>query len=467
MKRIKGWINVAITALLTCTILITMLSAFVRFTLTDKQIYLKLLDNTNTYAAVTDTLYGKMSNILGSDVSEDLKKSIITEEDVRKEADVVLDCMINNLINGQTMEPYIDTDIYKERIAEALKSLTGYDAYINNRKNLTSSNIIGGYTIQPMNLITKSDSESKSTYLKADNYKIINDDLFFENLATRAELEAQGRAMLREKGMTEAQARAKLAEKGISEEQVWQYLRDNGYLDSEESGSGEGLHSSTGTNKVPDAGADSESKAEIESETEIIREESSQEINTQSKDTDDDKISKNKIQNIVMSVVLDQNMSFEEKMDKIYSELMNEAEIIINKEIDSLNISKLINSNMFKVAVKATSILYKSFYIDLVFIAVLILILGAINSFNFKKMFNCLAKSMLISGILSAGIFGFIYVSKIYMNFSGIFSKSYLQTMFIYSAEHFCRIILIASVVIFIAGLIMNIFIIKNRLSRR
>lgn len=466
MKRTKKCINIVLTALLTCTILITMLSAFVRFSLTNKQSYLNLLESTNTYSAVTEALYEKMSAILGDDISEDLKKSIITEEDVRKEADVVLNYVISDFVYGQTVVPEINTDIYKERIAEALESLTGYSDYLNDRKDLTSSEIEGTHTVQPTNLTVNVNIKPSISYLNIRNSNNVSDELFFENLATRAEIEAQGRAMLREKGMTEDEARAKLAEKGISEEEAWQYLRDNGYLD-EESGTDEESQISADTHKGTNNDTDFNSESASKSEADISTPDNSQEMNSQSKHVDDSKISKKKIQNIVISIILDKNLNFEEKMDNIYSELMNEAEIIINKEMDNLNFSKLINSNMFNYVVKMTSILYKSFYIDLSLLLIILMVLGIINSFNFETVINYLTKSMLISGLLSVSIFGFIYLSKIYMHFIEIVNKSYFQSMFVSSSEYFCRILFIASAGIFIAGLIMNIFMIKKRLTRR
>ena len=130
MTKTKKIANIIVSIILVLTIILTMLSGICRFTLTNKSIYLNLLEKSNTYSIIKDELYKKMSAILGEDISEDLKKSIITEEDVRTEADVVLDCMISNLKSGQANTPEIDTSIYKQRIADALKSLAGYERKI-------------------------------------------------------------------------------------------------------------------------------------------------------------------------------------------------------------------------------------------------------------------------------------------------------------------------------------------------
>jgi len=135
MNNSRKYVNVIASILLFITVLLTILSGFVRFIATNKYIYLKLLENSNTYCVVEEALSNKMSKLLGNDISEDLKKSIITEEDIRKEADTVLDCMLSDLISGQANIPEIDTSIYKERIADALKSLTGYDVKITDDNN--------------------------------------------------------------------------------------------------------------------------------------------------------------------------------------------------------------------------------------------------------------------------------------------------------------------------------------------
>ena len=152
---------------------------------------------------------------------------------------------------------------------------------------------------------------------------------------------------------------------------------------------------------------------------------------------------------------------------KIYSELMDESEIIINKEMSNLNFSQLINSCVFMYAVKATSIVYKSFYIDLLILIILIIALMINNNFSFIKVINYLSKSIMISGMLSTIAFGFIYLSKVYIKFGGIVNKSYFQPMILASSEYFCRVLFIASIGIFIVGLIMDILVIKKRLTRR
>ena len=234
MNNSTKYLNVITSVLLVITIILTVLSGFVRFVATNKSIYSKLLEDSNTYYVVEEALSNKMSSLLGSDISEDLKESIITEDDIRKEADVVLDCMISNLVSGQPTIPEIDTSIYKERIADALNSLTGYDVKITDDNNLTSSIQINDYYVTPIKTISNStDLIGENMFVLEKLNKVNNNDAVLFNMASRAELEAKGRAMLQERGLTEAEARQKAAAMGITEDDVWNYLEQNGYLDEE------------------------------------------------------------------------------------------------------------------------------------------------------------------------------------------------------------------------------------------
>ena len=230
MKNSKKLTNIILSILLVVTIILAALSGIVRFAATNKAVYLNLLEESNTYSIVEEALSNKMAAILGDDISENLKKSIITEEDIRKEADVVLDCVISNLISGQAVLPQIDTEIYKERVADALKSLTGFEVESNNDNNLTSSIQFNDVCLTSINVLEKNDRLINENMFNAGNLNNNkNNNFVLVNMASRAELEAKGRALLREKGLTEEEARRKAAERGISEQDVWNYLEENGY----------------------------------------------------------------------------------------------------------------------------------------------------------------------------------------------------------------------------------------------
>ena len=461
MTKTKKIANIIASIILVLTIILTMLSGICRFTLTNKTIYLNLLEKSNTYSIIKDELYKKMSAILGEDISEDLKKSIITEEDVRKEADVVLDCMISDLISGQADIPEIDTSIYKERIADALKSLAGYERISSNDTNLTSNIQDEDLSVRPVKLSIENTNLIGENMIVSSNLNKKNDQQFYIiNLATRQELEAKGRAILKEKGITEAEARQKAAEKGITEDDVWNYLRESGYLDEEQESERQENNSehNESSNEVYN---NSDLEAEIKSET-VISDTSTSDSN------DENKISKNKIQKIVTSVLMDKSKNFHEKVEEISLRLMEEAEKIIDNEMEKLNFSKIINSDKFITLVKIISILYTYFYMFLLLNILICIVLILINKNSFEKSIIIIGTSLLTSGIVMSLIFGFIYLSKIYGKINMInFNKAYFEPIYLECAEYFSRVSCLVSISIFLLGLVFNIFMMKKKLTRR
>ena len=462
MNNSRKYVNVIASILLVITVIFTILSGFVRFVATNKYIYLKLLENSNTYCVVEEALSNKMSKLLGNDISEDLKKSIITEEDIRKEADTVLDCMLSDLISGQANIPEIDTSIYKERIADALKSLTGYDVKINNN-DLASNIQLNDYYVTPINSISNSEEligENMFAIKKLN--KAENNDAVLFNMSTRAELEAQGRAMLKERGITEEEARQKAAAKGISEEDVWNYLEQNGYLD-DESESNNSEDSSKDGNSTDNNNEDTsniQKNSEIESKTN-----ENSKTDSLNNDNDDTKVSKKKIQNIVTSVILDDSKNFDEKLEEISLKLMDEAGKIVDAEMEKLNFSKVIDSSEFKAAIKATSLLYNNFYVILSLLIIVCALLIFINKESITNGVIIISRSIIASGIIMSLIFGSIYLSKIYTHINMSLNKDYFEPMFLQTAQYFSKTLSIISITILLIGLIANISMMKKRIN--
>ena len=386
--------------------------------------------------------------------------------------------------NTKTIIPNIDTSIYKVRVAQALSSLTGYEIEIDNAAeniNVTDSQIYSydsEYIITPLNVFNNTNGTVRqdllfenTAYMKSSSFN--NDAVIADQIATRAELEAQGRAMLKERGLTESEARKKLAEKGISEAQVWDYLIKNGYLDEEEIDKGLDNSEVSGQiksddyaiesekNQINAEAADNKSNAYNNEENQIIQNESNYSQN------DDIKVSKKKIQDIVISVIMDQNTNLEEKMQILSSKLMEEADKIINAEMEKLNFSNIINSDMFKTAVRITSALYNMFYGFIMITLALIFILCIVNKDNLKYSVNIAAKSVMISGAILSLMSGAVYLLKLYEKVEVDFNKVYFESMFISSCDYFSRVLFIISISIFFAGIIINILMIKNRLIRR
>lgn len=465
MNNSRKYVNVIASILLVITVILTILSGFVRFVATNKSVYLKLLEDSNTYYVVEQALSNKMSKILGNDISEDLKKSIITEEDIRKEADVVLDYMISNLVSGQPTVPEIDTSIYKERIADALKSLTGYDFKINGNNDLTSNIELNDYYVTSINITSnRVELIGENMFASEKLNKVSNNVAVLFNMASRSELEARGRAMLKERGITEAEARQKAAAMGISEDDIWNYLKQNGYLDDESE-----TTTSEDSSKEQDAVVNNDENAsnvQENNETESKTNENST-SDTLNNDNDETKVSKKKIQNIVKSVILDDSKNFDEKVEEISLKLMDEAEKIINAEMEKLNFSKLIDSSKFKDAIRVTSFLYNNFYMFLSAIIVVCALLIFINKKSIINGFIVISRSILVPGFIMSFIFGGIYLSKIYTHLDLNLNKDYFEPMFLQTAQYFFKELSIISITILLIGLISNIFMMKRKLTRR
>ncbi|WP_294393821.1 hypothetical protein [uncultured Clostridium sp.] len=464
MKNSKKFTNIILSILLVVTIILAALSGIVRFAATNKAVYLNLLEESNTYSIVEEALSNKMAAILGDDISENLKKSIIKEEDIRKEADVVLDCVISNLISGQVVLPQIDTEIYKERVADALKSLTGFEVESNNDNNLTSSIQFNDVYLTSINVLEKNDRLINENMFNAGNLNNNkNNNFVLVNMASRAELEAKGRALLRENGLTEEEARRKAAERGISEKDVWNYLEYNGYLD-EESESEDSLDIDSPNYDTYGNPEDSSNAPSSNASNDVLSE--SGQADNYNKDNES-KVSKKKIQEIVTSVLMDDNKNFDEKVNEISLRLMEEAEKIIDAEMEKLNFSKVINSNEFKAAIKITSILYNNFYILLLIIAVICLLILFINKVSIFDGAVIIGKSVFISGIIMSLAFGGIYLSKVYTHIDINLNKVYFESMFLVSAEYFSRLLCIVSIIILLVGLTAYIFMMKKKLTGR
>lgn len=466
MNNSKKFANIILSIVLVVTIILTILSSIIRFSATNKGIYLRLLEDSNTYSNVEQALSNKMVAILGNDISENLKESIITEEDIRKEANVALDCILSDLISGQANIPQIDTTIYKERIAEALNTLTGFEAKIRSDKNLTSSIQSNDMCLTPINTVNSNEKLIGEYMFNVHNLnENKNNDLALVNMASRAELEAQGRAMLKEKGLTEEEARRKAAERGISEQDVWNYLEENGYLD-EESQSEESSDSGVQKDEVSDKSTDSSNSSNSTDSNETINNNVQADKSNTSNDNET-KVSKKRIQEIVTSVLMDGNKSFDEKVNEISSKLMEEAEKIINAEMEKLNFSKVINSNEFNVAIKITSALYNNFYVLLLLIVIICVLIFFVNKESAVNGLGIIGSSVLVAGVIMSLIFGYVYMSKVYTHIDINLNKAYFEPMFLQCAEYFSNILCASSIIILFLGLIINICTMKMKLTRR
>lgn len=441
MDKLKKNANYIIIILLAFSIILAILSVFIKYFVLNKDTYLSLLDKNNTYSKVEDTLYKKMDSLLGSDTSEEIKKSIITDEDVRKEANNIVDCLIEDLKKGESNLPVISTDVYKQRVAEVLKSFTEYgasstnDLYFNDR-------------FQVENMVSiKQSFQIDNIMISNSRLKDANTSLKFENLATRAEIEAKGREILKQKGLTEAEARKKLAEKGMTEDQVWKILEQNGYLNEEEKSDATSSNENT-SKSVADNNSVSDNKKSDSNST-------SSESKDIKKDNDKDKLSKEKVQGIVGSIISDNSKTFQEKLDSISNKLLEEAGIAIDNEIEKLNLNKLIESNKFKVLAKITSIFYKMYVVFIILPIILILLLIKVNIRDYKSILKSMGSASVIGGSILLLMMLGAYMLKIYdaININSL----YIKDMLFIIVKKSLMILSISGAGIFVMGTILLI----------
>lgn len=451
MNKYKKNANYIIMILLIFSIILATLSIFIKYFVLNKDTYLSLLNKSNAYSKVEETLYKKMDSLLGNNTSEEIKKSIITDEDVKNEANNVINYIIEDLKTGEINIPVIDTDIYKQRVADILKTFTEYgnssinDLHFNDR-------------FQIDNMVSiKSDFQYNKMIVSDNISKHNNNSLNFENLATRAEIEAKGRELLRQKGITEAEARKKLAEKGMTEEQVWKILEQNGYLDKEEkvdsTSNNENANNSVVDNKESN---NSNSLSEVK---ESIEDSNSESIDSK-KDNNEGKLSKEKIQGIVATIISDKSKNFQEKLDAISNKLLEEAGIAIDQEIEKINVNKLIESNEFKILAKITSTFYKMNLVIIILPIILVLLLIKVNLRDYKLILKSIGSAFMISGIILLLITFCAYLLKIYDSIN--ISTVYIKDMLYLVVQESLTILSISASGIVLMGIV---FLILSRLN--
>lgn len=415
----KIYMKSSINILLGLSIFALILSAFIRFVVVDKSIYLKLFEKNNTYNKVKETIYKKMDSTLDMQLNNDFKESIINENDIKKEADNVVNCVIDDIKSGQANIPVTDVDFYKERISKTIKS------FINNDNSVSyNGNLMNSYDTT-WDIITFNDKNSM---------------FYTENLASKAEIEAKGREILRQKGLTEAEARQKLSEKGITEAQVWDYLEKNGYLDEEEdsSSNNENINQNDETNSQVNDSATNNTKS------------------GDSKNKSSDKTLNSNIINQILNS--DSKVSIKEEMQSIADKLAENSENIIVEEVQKLNLSKIIQTNEFAIAINFTSILYRYFYLLLIVTILLILILIRLYKNDYISSIKSIGISMFIPSIILTVASFVAHKLQIYNRVDIGTSNPYLIDIFYVTAEYFLRTFYICTGILSVLGIVLCIF---------
>lgn len=416
------------------------LSIFIESVLLNKNTYINILNQNGTYGQVKDTIYNKIDQVLSAkNINIDIKESIITEDDIKRESDNIITGFVDYLRTGQNNIPAIDTEVYKQRVSDVLES------FVKDPTNISSilSNDLsfnGDFNMSNM-VSVKQDINFNNMVATKNNSFIQNNGFVVEQLASREEIEAEGRAILKSKGMTEAQARQKLAEKGLTEDQVWKMLADDGYLDGDTSSSQNSnqADSSNNSNSNDDVQDNSSTSEKSNSNTSPTKEGNSK---TESSNKSSD------------------NSSTKNPLQIISDKLLNNAGTIIDNEIQKINLSGLMESNKIQKIAKITSTFHKMFMLFMVMPFLLILILIGINGRKLSFGLKYIANGFLVAGLIMFVVFFGAYILRFYENIN--VNLSYFKDTISNIIKYFLIVLWKAGIGTFVIGLILSIPTIKN-----
>lgn len=488
MNKKKRYISFIVEIILIFSIMLSILAIFVKSVALNKNTYLNILNQNNTYSNVKDSVYEKMDKVLGSNIDNDIKESIIAEEDIKREADTLITSLIEYLKTGENNINPINTKIYEERVEKAINLILA-DLSGSSSKDLSFNDI----QLEDMTS-TKNEFEFNDMMLFKEVSKSGQDYFYIEKLMSSSEAEAKIRGLLKEKGLTEAEARQKMVEKGITREQALEILEGYGIsIDDETKSGGNGTSSSGSDNNENETSSEnsnnnqsqdtqgnnnSENQSSNGSGNVAQGQESenvtSNEVTTrESGDSDSNSgvsfISKLQ-EEIIDAIITDDGKTIEEKLIVIEDKVSDEVKNKMNAEIEKMNINKLLESDKVASLAKITSSFYKMFWLFMILPIILMLILIKLNNWKLYPSLRWIG-----SGLILAGLFIFIisfggYLSKFYENINiDIINMnvSYLNDVIHSTVEHLLRSMSILGIIAFFKGLVLLIPTIKKSLASR
>lgn len=522
MKKRKRYINIIAQILLVISIMLSVLAIFVNSIVLNKNTYLNILSKEGTYAQIKQSVYDKIDTAIGSKkIGNDVKEQIITEDDIRNEADSVVTGLVQYLKTGENNVAPINTEVYKQRIAKILNTIV--DNLVSPSKDDLSFN--NNIDIQPTNVsFYKGESKSEEVIhinnalqyenkmihgnkLSFDNMMIVKDNskygqdsISMERLMTSSEAQSKIQSILKEKGLTEEQARQKMAEKGITEEQALKILQGYGVTIDDVPQSSSSNNSSATTSKgsqsktsqQTDNGNTNSSVTPSDNQSQtsgsVYNEDQSQtadgaynSMNQDSSNTESSGQSNEKIgsvQNdsneeskgvsfidklkdeVINSIITNDGTSTEQKLNTIKNKLLDEVGTRIDNEIQKINLNKLMESNKLQALAKITSIFYKMFWAFMILPIILILVLIKLNNRKIYLSLRSIGSAFLLSGLILFTVFFGGYISKFYENIN--VNTVYFKDVIAIIIKHFLINLSIAGVITSVIGLLLLIPMIKK-----
>lgn len=425
MNKSKRCIGSIIEVLLMFSIIIAVLSIFFKMVVLNKNTYTNILDKSNAYEQIKESIYSKIDAVLSAkNINFDIKESIITEDDLKREADNAVSGIIEYLETGENNIKPVDADVYKKRVATIVHST------ISNiiKPTSNSASINDGLSIQ--------NTASRGNKIKFNEMIIVKkksefgqDVLNVEKLMSREEAEAKVRELLRQKGLTEEQAIQKATEKGLTEEQALDILAGYGITIDEEPKDSEVKKEAAGSN------------------------ESHLDNNSSSSDND------NNIQGEKSKVATEDanitNGAAKSQIDKLEDKLLEEANSAIDKEIEKFNLSKILEFDKIQKIARLTAAIYKMFWLIFSLPIALMVMLIIINKKHIRFGLKQIGRSFLVAGLIINIAVGGTYAFKLYekININSVYVKDIMS----YSINHFSMVLLTYGIITCVIGLLVVI----------
>ncbi|AWK51268.1 hypothetical protein DIC82_09635 [Clostridium beijerinckii] len=423
MNKTKKSISLIVEILLMFSIMLSVLSIFFKVVVLNENTYINILNENNIYNQVKESVYNKIDALLSDkNINYDIKELIITEDDIKREADNVISGFIQYLETGENNIKPIDVELYKQRVKDIMRNV------IKPTKNDLSFN--GNLQIE--NTVCK-ENELKYNNMIAykEQSKIGQSSAKVEKIMTQSEAEAKVRDLLKQKGLTEEQAIKKATEKGITEEQALRILAGYG-ITIDENSDAEGNQS---TSESSDNSGVSTKQGSDNTTKNFSGEASS---NGQTENTINEKQA---------------DKSVKSQLDSVLNKLLDEAGSNIEKEIEKINVNNILESGKFKQLTQVTSIIYKMFWMFMILPIVLIAILIKINSKDMISGIRYVRNAFLLAGLILFAIFFGAYALKVYEKLN--INIVYLKDVISYTMKHFLIILSTYGIVTFIIGLFM------------
>lgn len=469
MNKTKRYVSLIIEILLIVSIIFAVLSVFIKGILFNKNIYLNIFNENGTYQYLKETIYEKMDRVIGVEsVDINMKESIITDVDIKKEADNAIDGAIQYLQTGDRnkIQP-VDTTIYKERIKDILNTI------LDTSGNKSTNELSFNDTLEITNITaSKNEFDVRNMAISKDNVQYNNmvyaksnsktgqDSISIEKLMTPDEAKSKIQSLLKEKGLTSAQARQKMKENGITEAEAIKILEGYGIsVDENSIPSGSGTIENGKVKTYDDENKEIETSNNVESDVPV----------NSSENTNGSSIGKSflgELQEEILSAIMNNDGSnLQEKISKIENKAIDKLDIIVDNEMKKLGIDKLIQSNTFEVLAKITSLFTKMFWVFMILPFILITILVKLNNGGLQSCIVYIGRSLIISGLIMLIIFLGAYISKFYENIN--IDTVYFQDIFVVTAKYLLSILSVSGAVTFAIGLVMLMPMIKNTLVNK